>query len=167
VNIRPERPADIPAIREVNLAAFETSSEANLVDILRREADPIVSIVAEDRSVIVGHILCSPVTLTSHPEIRICGLAPMAVSPARQRQGIGSALVRDALKQCEQAGFGGVVVLGHPNYYPRFGFAPASRFGLTCEYKVPDDVFMALELYGHSLSGKSGRIQYHAAFATV
>src|SRR5215213_5014540 len=117
MDIRPERPADIPGIRAVNLGAFETSTEAKLVDTLRRQAEPIVSIVAEDGGTIVGHVLCSPVTLLPHPELRIFGLAPMAVAPARQRQGIGSALVREALKQCVDLGFGAVVVLGHPNYY--------------------------------------------------
>jgi len=167
MDIRPERPADISGIRAVNLGAFETSTEAKLVDTLRRQAEPIVSIVAEDGGTIVGHVLCSPVTLLPHPELRIFGLAPMAVAPARQRQGIGSALVREALKQCVDLGFGAVVVLGHPNYYPRFGFTRASQFGLTCEYEVPDDVFMALELHEHSLRAKSGRIQYHAAFASA
>jgi putative acetyltransferase len=167
VHIRPERPADIPGIRAVNLAAFETSTEADLVDALRNQAKPIVSLVAEDRETIVGHIVFSPVTLTRHPELRIIGLAPMAVLPARQRQGIGSALVHEGLKECRRLGFGAVIVLGHAEYYPRFGFTPASEFGISCEYDVPDDVFMALELDKDILRGRSGRIRYHAAFASV
>ena len=167
MNVRPERPADIAGIRAVNLKAFETSAEADLVELLREEADPIVSLVADDGEDIVGHILFSPVTLLSHPEIRIAGLAPMAVVPARQRQGIGSALISVGLTQCKGLGFGSVVVLGHANYYPRFGFTPASRLGLRCEYGVPDDVFMVLELDRGILQGKGGTIRYHSAFGSV
>jgi putative acetyltransferase len=167
MHIRPERAADISGIRTVNLTAFETSTEANLVDVLRERADPIISLVADDGEAIVGHILFSPVTLTGHSDVRIIGLAPMAVLPARQRQGIGSALVYEGLKQCRQLGFGAVVVLGHAEYYPRFGFAPASRFGLRCEYDVPEDVFMVLELEQGALNGKAGTIHYHPAFASA
>jgi putative acetyltransferase len=167
MHIRPERPTDIPGIRAVNLAAFETSAEADLVDALREQTEPIVSLVADDGKTIVGHILFSPVTLMAHPELRIIGLAPMAVVPARQRQGIGSALVHEGLKRCRLLGFGAVIVLGHADYYPRFGFTPASHFGLGCEYDVPDDVFMALELDQGILKGKSGTIHYHPAFASM
>ena len=95
------------------------------------------------------------------------GLAPMAVLPARQRGGIGSALVRAGLDACRQLGCTAVVVLGHPAYYPRFGFQPASRFALGCEYDVPDEAFMALEVEPGSLVGKAGTIRYHRAFAEV
>jgi len=167
MHIRPERPTDIPGIRAVNLAAFETSTEADLVDALREQAEPIVSLVADDGEAIVGHILFSPVTLTAHPELQIIGLAPMAVVPARQRQGIGSALVHEGLKRCRRLGFGAVIVLGHADYYPRFGFTPASHFDLGCEYDVPEDVFMVLELDQGTLKGKSGTIHYHPAFANL
>jgi len=92
------------------------------------------------------------------------GLAPMAVLPAKQRQGIGTALVRAGLEECRRLSFEAVIVLGHADYYPRFGFVPASRYGLTCEYDVPDDVFMVLELSAGTLEGRSGVIRYHAAF---
>lgn len=95
------------------------------------------------------------------------GLAPMAVMPAAQRRGIGSALIRSGLERCAQLGYSAVVVLGHPEYYPRFGFVPASRFGIGCEYEVPDEVFMALELEPGALTGMSGTIRYHPAFAEV
>jgi putative acetyltransferase len=167
MHIRPEAPADIPGTRSVNLTAFKRDAEANLVDLLREQAKPNVSLVAEDGGAIVGHILFTPVTLMDHPELRIMGLAPLAVVPAKQRQGIGSALIHDGLERCRQLGFGAVVVLGHAEYYPRFGFAPASRFGLGCEYDVPEDVFMALELEAGILNGKSGTIRYHPAFSSV
>jgi putative acetyltransferase len=164
VEVRAERPTDVGDVRRVNLNAFDTSLEADLVDALREQAQPIISLVADDAT-IVGHILFSPVTLSSHPEVAIMGLAPMAVTPQRQRQGIGSALVRAGIDECRRLGCAGVVVLGHARYYPRFGFMPASSgFGLVSEYDVPDDVFMALELVPGMLRGKTGTIRYHAAF---
>jgi len=167
IRIRPEQPLDIPGIHAVNLAAFETGAEADLVDVLRERADPIVSLVADTGDAVVGHILFSPATLPGHPELRVMGLAPMAVAPARQRQGIGAALIREGLEHCRRLGVGAVIVLGHADYYPRFGFRPASQFGLRSEYGVPDDVFMALELVHGSLKGASGTIQYHPAFADL
>lgn len=167
MQIRLEQPADISAVRDVNLSAFDTATEADLVDALRERAWPVISLVADDGGSIVGHILFSPVTLSGHPELTIMGLAPMAVLPARQRDGIGSALVRAGLDECRQRKVGGVLVLGHPAYYPRFGFVPASRFGIHCEYDVPDDVFMAMELEPGTLRGKSGTIRYHDAFANL
>ncbi len=168
MEIRAERTGDIGDIRQVNLSAFETATEADLVDALREQARPIVSLVAEDRRAIVGHILFSPVTLSSDPDLRIMGLAPMAVVPDRQRQGVGSALARAGIAACLELGFEAVIVLGHPEYYPRFGFVPASRFGLRSEYDVPDDVFMALELRPRALEGlEPGTIRYHPAFGSV
>ena len=154
-------------VRAVNSAAFETTTEADLVDLLRAQASSIVSLVADDGERVLGHILFSPVTLDGQTTPMIMGLAPTAVLPANQRTGIGSALVREGLERCRQLGTGAIVVLGHADYYPRFGFAPASRFGLRCEYDVPDDVFMALELAPGALAGRSGLIQYHPAFASV
>ena len=166
-SIRHERPGDIPGIRHVNRTAFDTATEMDLVDALRQQAPNLVSMVAIDNDVVVGHILFSPVTLSPHPEARIMGLAPMAVVPERQRQGIGSALVRAGLAECRRLGAVAAVVLGHAEYYPRFGFVPASAFGLVSEYDVPDDVFMAIELEPAALEGKSGTIRYHAVFASV
>ena len=162
-----ELPTDAGAVRAVNQAAFETNTEADLVDLLREQASPLISLVAEDAGSIVGHILFSPATLVAHTDLEIMGLAPMAVLPARQRQGIGSALARAGLDACRHIGSGAVIVLGHPDYYPRFGFLPASRFGIGCEYDVPDEAFMALELLPGALAGKSGTIRYHPAFASV
>lgn len=164
--VRPENGTDVPAIRAVNLAAFDTALEADLVASLRREADPFLSLVAEDDGTVVGHILFSPVTLDGDSRLRIAGLAPMAVIPSRQRRGVGTMLVRHGLERCRQAGFTACVVLGHAGYYPRFGFAPASRFGLRSEYDVPDDVFMAMELVPGALGGRSGLIRYHPAFGS-
>lgn len=166
-SIRRESPNDVAGIRHVNLGAFETDLEANIVDALRAQASPLVSLVAVSDDVIVGHILFSPVTLSSQPGLPIMGLAPMAVVSQRQRQGIGSDLVRAGIEGCRAAGCVAVVVLGHAEYYPRFGFTPASRFGLVSEYDVPEDVFMAMELTPGALRGNGGTIRYHPAFGAV
>jgi putative acetyltransferase len=165
VLVRSEAEADRAAVYALNTAAFGSPQEARLVDVLRMNVQPFVSLVAEHDGAIVGHILFTPVTLDS-PEL-IMGLAPMAVLPACQRTGIGSELVRAGLDRCRQLGAGAAVVLGHPEYYPRFGFAPAARFGLCCEYDVPLEAFMAMELRPGALRGASGTVRYHAAFASL
>ena len=163
--VRDEEQRDWAAVHAVNASAFETPAEANLVDALREQAHPIVSLVAVEAETVVGHIMFSPVSLSGHPDLHIMGLAPMAVIPEYQRKGIGSALVRAGLDRCKQLGFGAVVVLGHSTYYPRFGFSPSTRFGIGCEYEVPEEVFMVLELLPGYLRGASGIIKYHVAFS--
>jgi putative acetyltransferase len=167
MRIRIEEERDWPGVRVVNESAFETSAEAELVAALRSQAVPVVSLVAEDEGSIVGHIMFSPVTLSGHPDLKIMGLAPMAVAAPHQRKGIGSLLVCAGLDECKRVGFGAVVVLGHPAYYPRFGFATASSYGITCVYEVPDDAFMVVELLPGYLRGASGKIRYHDAFLNV
>jgi len=165
--IRGERTGDSEPIHAVNVAAFPTDAEARLVDALRAQVHGFVSLVAELDDTVVGHIAFSPVTIGDDPDERVLGLAPMAVRPDRQGQGVGSALVTAGLQACRDAGAVAVVVLGHPDYYPRFGFRPASRFGLSCEYDVPDEAFMALELKPGTLSSCHGMVRYHPAFQDV
>lgn len=165
--IRDEEQKDWAAVHAVNASAFETPAEADLVDALREQAHPVVSLVALEGGTIVGHIMFSPVSLSGHPGLKIMGLAPMAVVPEQQRKGIGSVLVRAGLERCKHLGFGAVVVLGHSEYYPRFGFSPSARFGIKCEYEVPEDVFMVFELLPGYLRGASGTIKYHAAFSNL
>lgn len=167
MTIRPETASDRAAVRAVNEAAFETSAEADLVEALRERAEPTFSLVAEEGGRVVGHILFSPVGLAGHPELGLFGLAPMAVEPSLQRRGVGSALVRAGLEACAAAGGRAVVVLGHPEYYPRFGFRPASGFGLSCRWEVPDEAFMALELEPGALAEAEGEVAYHPAFDEV
>lgn len=165
--VRTEQQQDRASVRAANTLAFETTAEACLVDALREQAQPVISLVAEEDGEIIGHIMFSPVSLSGHPELKLMGLAPMAVVPSHQRKGIGSALVKAGLDQCRRLGFGAVVVLGHPAYYPRFGFAPSARFGIVCEYDVPEEVFMVLALQPDFLQGASGKIKYHAAFSRL
>lgn len=167
MQIRFEELKDHNAVWSVNEAAFETSAEANLVNLLRAKKLARISLVAELSGSVVGHILFSQIQLSGKIDCRIMGLGPMAILPTYQRQGIGSALVWEGLKRCTDSGFGAVVVLGHPGFYPRFGFMPGSRFGLSSGYDVPDDVFMAVELQPGYLQGVSGRIYYDEAFDGV
>ena len=167
MRIRRESEADHAAVRAVNEAAFETGAEANLVEALRAKRIALVSLVAESGNAVVGHILFSPVVLAEHRELNVMGLGPMAVLPGHQRKGIGSALVREGLARCRQLGCRAVVVVGHPNYYPRFGFVPGTRYSIRCEYDVPADVFMIAELEKGALKGLAGVVRYDDAFGGV
>jgi len=165
--IRAETEDDYPQVRRVIELAFGQPGEADLVEALRSSARPYISLVAAEGSEITGHIFFSPVAIHSADFVfDAMGLAPLAVLPERQSQGIGSALVREGLEECRRLGQQVVVVLGHPNYYPRFGFQTASRKGLTCEYDVPDGHFMVAELTGGALGGHAGLVKYHPAFAS-
>ena len=165
--VRAEKESDREAVFTLHASAFETSAEARLVDALREQAQPIVSLVAEDKGIVHGHIMFSPVSLSGNTDSKMMGLAPMAVALESQRKGIGSALVRAGLDECRQLGIAAVVVLGYPDYYVRFGFVSSRRFGIESEYDVPEDVFMALELRPGSLTGKAGTIAYHGAFSDL
>ena len=166
--VRAEKTEDRKEIHRVNELAFGRPDEADLVDALRANASPFVSLAAAIDEQVVGHIAFSPVTIESDGGgFTAMGLAPMAVLPEYQNQGIGSRLVREGLKECQRIGHDVVVVLGHPNYYPRFGFAPASLKGLRSEYDVPDEVFMVTELVPGALGGRCGLVKYHSEFAKV
>ncbi len=167
IRVRPETDADRAAVFAINAAAFPTDAEAQLVDSLRMSADPLVSLVAVDNDDVVGHIMFSTVTLAPFDELRLMGLAPMAVSPSMQRSGIGTELVNAGLQRCREQGVGAVAVLGHAEYYPRFGFRPSTQWGIKSEYDVPEDVFMLLELSANYLQPFEGIIRYNAAFADV
>lgn len=165
LRIRDEHPGDREAVRLVNELAFGQPSEADLVEALHAANAATVALVAENANAIIGHILFSPVTVELANGRRLLGLAPMAVHPSNQRQGIGTRLVEEGLRQAALLGWDGVVVLGHPEYYPRFGFSPAIERGLTCEYEAPPEAFMVLALPGRSLAGVKGLVQYHPAFS--
>ena len=163
--VRPEQSGDEHAITRVHDAAFGQTDESRIVDAIRRAGHSNISFVALDGSGIVGHIFFSPVAIeASQPVSSVMGLGPMAVLPEMQRRGIGSWLVREGLQECARSGCRAVVVVGHPQYYPRFGFRTASSFGLRCEYPVPDEVFMAIELEAGALAGGGGLVRYLPEF---
>jgi putative acetyltransferase len=164
VQIRLELPDDEFAVRETNEQAFGTPAEATLVDRLRGSPDS-VSLVATIASRIVGHVLFTPINIEPPAPVRVAGLAPMAVRPEHQRSGIGSQLVRAGLDYCRDHGYSAVVVVGHPEFYPRFGFTRASAKGLTCEFPVPDEVFMAIELNPGALAEVRGLVRYRPEFS--
>ena len=161
--IRPETPDDADAVHAVTDAAFGRADEADLVDRLRT-LPGYLALVAVEAGEVVGHIAFTPVTVEPPLQAAIVGLAPMAVRPDRQRSGVGSRLVEAGLAACRAAGAEAVVVLGHPDYYPRFGFEPASRWGLRDTYGALPEAFMAVELRPGALDGDGGVVHYDPAF---
>jgi putative acetyltransferase len=160
---RPERPDDHPGIRRLNEAAFGSSAEADLVEQLRVEGVVLLSVVVEMQEEIVGHALMSRMWIqTAAGTIDAAALAPVAVSPAVQRQGIGSQVIRYALDAMQRAGERIVIVLGHPEYYPRFGFS--TEHARLLESPFPVEAYMALELAPGALQGVRGKVEYARAF---
>ena len=164
IQVREEQEGDVAAIRELNRLAFGTDQEGNLIDALRAHGGVTLSLVATLDQRVVGHILFSPATIN---EIAGVGLGPMAVSPEHQRQGIGSKLVEAGTARLKEAGCPFVIVVGHPQFYPRFGFKPASADGIKSEWELPDDVFMALVLDQKKMAGVSGQARYRPEFSSV
>lgn len=160
-----ELPEDREVIYRINKEAFEQDDEAKLVDALREAADPFLSFVAVKDGRIVGHIVYSPAVIDDkHNGL---GLAPMAVLPECQRSGVGTQLVKDSLEELVARDYPWVIVLGHPGYYPRFGFVPSVERGIQDEYGAPPEAFMVLELMPGKLKGVTGTARYHEAFASV
>jgi putative acetyltransferase len=168
VNFRRESPADIPAIHSVVLAAFGQPGEADLVSALRRAGALTLSAIATIDDRIVGHVAYSPILIRSESQVaHALALAPVAVSPDFQRQGIGSGLVRWSLDECRRAGHQLVIVVGEPAYYHRFGFVEARPHGIKCPFEVPSEAFMLLELAPNAARGCAGTVEYHPAFAAL
>jgi putative acetyltransferase len=164
IEIRDETPQDFPAIRNLNVLAFGGLAEADLVDKLRAANKAVISRVATLDRRVVGHILFSPITVErALANFRGLGLAPMSVLPEFQNRGIGSNLVRDGLDVCRQRGYDLVVVLGHPRFYPRFGFSRAKDQGLNNEYDAVEE-FMVIELREGVLKAVAGLVKYAPEF---
>jgi len=163
--IRPETCEDEAVIRHVNEEAFGQKEEGELIEKLRNRGILTLSLVAVEDSEIVGHIAFTPAEVESeYSSFEVIALAPMAVLPAYQRKGIGSQLVLAGLKDCLRLGHEIIVVLGHPDYYPRFGFVPAKPRGLECEFEVPDEAWMILELREGVLAGHTGTVKFQPEF---
>ncbi len=168
VEIRKENAGDIEAIHEVISAAFPTQDEADLVNALRVADALLLSLVAVDQSKAVGHIAFSPVEIQSEEGTVVAvGLAPLAVLPEYQRQGIGSGLVQWGLQELAAAGHGIVFVLGNPLYYQRFGFVPAAKYRIRWEHKAPEEAFMVRELRRGALGGVTGVVKFRPEFEGV
>jgi putative acetyltransferase len=170
VLVRPEASRDAAAVREIHALAFGRPDEAQIVEALRERARPYLGLVATgepaEDGVVLGHVAFGPATLHGSGALfTLLALGPMAVRPARQRQGIGSALVRAGLAECRRLGHDVVVVLGHPAFYPRFGFVPARPLGLMSEWTVPDEAFMVAELRPGALRNRRGVVLYPPEFA--
>lgn len=169
ITVRQEMPQDAAVITRINLAAFPGPAEARLIEALRQNDKITYSLVALINGRLVGHILFSPMEIVSSTgeTFQALGLGPVAVLPDVQQQGVGSALCQTGLALCREAGHKAVLVLGHPTYYPRFGFKPAASFEISCAYDVPAEAFMALELQEGALDGVSGTAHYQPEFDGV
>ena len=166
ISIREEQPQDIRIIRDLNKRAFGQTQEADLVDKLRQTCDDLLSLVALMQNQVVGHILFTPVIVEGVDSmLQGMALAPMAVLPEYQRQGIGSALVRTGIEKLKKRQCPFIIVLGHAEYYPRFGFEPASRYGIRSEWEVPDDAFMILVIGEFVMRGRVALAKYRPEFA--
>ncbi|WP_413200272.1 GNAT family N-acetyltransferase [Nostoc piscinale] len=168
LNIRCETVLDYPAIAGVNRLAFGQENEANLIDKIRFSDRyiPELSLIAEINNVIVGHILFSYIDIVNTGTLQVIGLAPLAVHPQFQRQGIGTALVEAGLKIADERGEVLVIVLGHPHFYNRFGFQPSVIYQIESPFPVPDDVFMVKPLKNYQPK-YTGKVVYPATFADV
>lgn len=168
ITIRQEQAGDAIAIRRVNEEAFGQSDEADLVDTLRQNCDDLLSLVAIEGNEIVGHALWSPVTIESGKTIsKGMGLGPVGVLPKFQRKGIGTGLIKEGIERLRSRGCPFIVVLGHPDYYPRFGFAPASGYGIKSEWDMSDSAFMVLWLDQSRAGNIQGTARYRPEFSIV
>ncbi|MDO9550509.1 MAG: N-acetyltransferase [Methanoregula sp.] len=168
--IRTETPSDISEIFALQNNAFAQDGEARLVNALRNDGDftADLSLVAVHDDRIIGHVLFPPITIespdTMKKSVPARALAPLGVDPAFQCQGVGAALLEEGLIACRQLGHRAVIVVGHPGYYPRFGFSTARTFGISAPFPCPDEAFMALELVPGALDGVHGTVRYPHAF---
>jgi putative acetyltransferase len=165
MEIRKERPDDVAAVRDVNRRAFGQDQEANIVDALRTNDAALLSLVATVNGQVVGHIMYSPLTVAEN--VNGVALGPMAVLPEYQRQGLGTRLIEAGNRKIKDAGYPFIIVVGHADYYPRFGFRPANEYGIKSEWDVPDEVFMLLVLNEQKMQGVSGLAKYRLEFSTV
>lgn len=162
VSIRYERKNDYDQIKKINDLAFNQKNEGEMIEALRKKSDYnyLLSLVAEIKDKIVGHILFYPIKIKKNKEkFTVLSLGPIAVHPEYQNKGIGSKLIKRGLKIAKRLDFRVVIVVGHPKYYPRFGFTPAKNWGIKLPFDVPDDVFLALELKENALKNCSGIVE--------
>jgi len=169
--IRKESEADFARVYELNRISFNEETEAKLVDLLRKSNAfiPDLSLVALIDNTVVGHILFTKIIIKDDQgnENDSLALAPMAVLPVHQKQGIGGQLILQGLSKARELGHKSVIVLGHEHYYPKFGFVPAETWNIKCPYDVPSNVFMGIELVRDGLRNVTGTVQYSKEFDEV
>ena len=165
IEIREECHDDIAAVRDLNRQAFGQDQESNIVDVLRANEAALLSLVATVDDRVVGHIMYSPAVVGDN--ITGAALGPMAVLPEYQRQRIGSKLIKAGNRKLKDAGCPFIVVVGHADYYPRFGFRPASKYRIKCEWDVPDNAFMLLVLDQAKMESVSGLAKYRHEFSSI
>lgn len=165
--IRAEQPEEFPRIKEILDLAFQQEEEGQIVERIRASDAyvPELSLVAIWEKEIIGHIVFSEIKIENEKNsYRALALAPMAVHPDFQRKGIGNQLIKSGLEVARQLGRDRVIVLGHAEYYPKFGFLPASKWNIKAPFPVPDEVFMALALKNGGLDNVEGTVIYSKAF---
>ena len=161
-------PQDTPKIIALLEAAFPEDAEARLTERLIQDGDDALSLVAEKDDIILAHILYSPLTLPDFSDAKLLALAPLAVLPDYQKKGIGEQLTKESLHiLTEQKKWQGVLVLGDPAYYSRFGFVAAVKWQLLCPYPVPSEAFQGLELQPKGLENIHGTVEYAPAFSLL
>lgn len=170
--VRPEREEDFHEIFEVNRLAFGQDGEAKLVDTLRKNRavfNSQLSIVAIQNNTMVGHILFTIISIIDNKGnmYESLALAPMAVKPGFQKKGIGGQLIKEGLGAAKKLGFKSVIVLGHEEYYPKFGFEPAEKWNIRAPFDIPSSNFMAIELVNEGLKNTSGTVAYPKEFESV
>lgn len=166
---RTESVNDFEAVYQLNVLAFgNREDESKLIERIRNSEQfvPELSIVAEIENEIVGHVLLSRATVEDQEKQSVViVLAPIAVKPNLQRQGVGSGLIEEGIRRCRDLGYSAILLIGHPDYYPRFGFEPARKYGLELkQYEVPDDVFMVYEVENGKLLEIKGELKYPESF---
>lgn len=172
ITIRQEQTEDYGAVHKTVELAFKDVEESDhsepfLVDKLRQTDAfvPELSLVAETDGKIIGHILLTKVEIVSeNNSVTSLGLAPVSVLPKYQKQGVGSALIREAHKRATELGYGSIVLLGHKDYYPKFGYKQAIDFGIEFPFDVPHEYCMVIELRPKALKGVRGKIKYARPF---
>jgi len=167
--IRKEEEKDYKQVYEVNKLAFQQENESILIGKIRKGENfiPDLSLVAEIDNRIVGHILFSKIKIVGDSIFESIALAPMAVIPAFQKQGVGSKLIKKGMAKAKELGFDSIIVLGHKDYYPKFGFERASKWNIKCPFKVPEEAFMAIALTKKALEDKAGTVKYPDEFMEV
>ena len=166
ITVRTETPEDIRAIDVVHISAFGGEAEAQLVSALRESSsyNRELSLVAELSGRIVGHVLLTRVPVRrGGREMHVLALGPMSVVPSQSHRGIGSELIQASLGLAREKGYGSIVVLGHPEFYKRFGFVPAKDLQITCNLPAPGDALTVMELEPGNLAG-GGHVEYPEPF---